>query len=129
MRNTQARNLLSNFDLDSFLGVPSTANSWRPDYELEEHEDLYQLHFDLAGFNKENIDLQVKEGILTVSGERKKEVKTKGFNERFYGTFSRSFSLPENVKTDDLNASYENGVLSVDIPRLVPEGPKKIAIR
>lgn len=126
---TPTRNLLSDFDLDGFLGLPKTRNVWSPAYELEEFEDRYHLHFDLPGFNKDNIDLEVKEGVLVVSGERKKETKTKGYSERFYGTFTRSFSLPENVNTDDLNASYENGVLSVDIPRVVAEGPKKVAIR
>lgn len=129
MRYATANNLLSDFDLDSFLGLPKKTNEWSPAYELEEFEDHYNLHFDLPGFTKEKIDLEVKEGVLTVSGERKKETKSKGYSERFYGTFTRSFSLPENVSTDELNASFENGVLSVDIPRTVKPGPKKIAIR
>lgn len=129
MRYTPAtRTMFSDFDLDSFLGLPKTKNEWSPTYELEEYEDKYNLQFDLPGFAKDKIDLQVIEGVLTVSGERTKETETKGFSERFYGSFSRSFSLPENINTEDLKANFENGVLSVDIPRTIKEGPKKIAI-
>ena len=97
--------------------------------------DSYQLEAELPGFQKENIDLEVKEGVLTISANRDEEKEEKQENgtvicrERRMGQFRRSFRL-SGIQEDAISAAYENGVLKLTLPKLVelqPEG-RKIAI-
>ncbi len=96
-------------------------------------EKGYTLEIDLPGVKKENIEISVNDGILTISGERKLEKKEEKENytriESFFGRFERSFKLPADADSDNIEAKYEDGVLKVFIPRKVkPEG-KKIEIK
>jgi len=101
--------------------------------DIVENDSAYVLEFDVPGFGKENINVAVIEGVLTVKGERKRTVET---NEKYFryferpeGTFGRSFTLPGHVDVDALKASYANGVLRLEIPKKEEEKPHVIEIK
>jgi len=116
--------------------VPSTnqnAEQWMPAVDIRETEDALSMHVELPGIAKEDITLEVKDGVLTVSGERRYEKDVDEENvhriERAYGRFTRSFSLPRNVNAEAVEASMEKGVLHVRLPKLDSAKPKAIAIK
>jgi len=107
--------------------------SFTPAVNEKVDEKGYYLEIDLPGVEKDNIEISVNEGILTISGERKLERKEEKENytriESFFGRFERSFKLPADADSDNIEAKYENGVLKLFIPkRPKPEG-KKIEIK
>jgi HSP20 family protein len=87
---------------------------------------------ELPGLEKEQIGVEVKDGILTLHGERKleKEVKEENYHriERAYGTFHRSFSLPSSVEQDKIGAKFKNGILEVTLPKREQTRPKQIKV-
>lgn len=124
-----SRDLLDDFftDLDTFRGS-STFRGVMP-IDIDEKADKYLVTVDLPGYGKENIKISVQDGILTISGERKREVKDDSKDkysreERSVGKISRSFSLPENADTEKISATYENGVLTVSVGKM-PEAVQK----
>jgi len=109
--------------------------SMRP--RMDVHEDAQSntvlATFELPGLKKEDVNIDVHNNMLTVSGESKSssEHDENGYavRERRFGKFSRSIPLPQGVKNEDIKASLENGVLSVSFPKTTPEqAPKKISI-
>ena len=107
--------------------------NWTPSVDIIEGNDSFTLEFDLPGFKKENFKVNVNNGVLEVSGERKGTV-TENKNyfrsvERDVGNFSRSFRLPDTVNGDSINGSYENGVLKLEIPKKEEAKPHKIEIK
>jgi HSP20 family protein len=107
--------------------------SFTPAVNEKVDENGYHLEIDLPGVKKENIEISVNDGILTISGERKLERKEEKENytriESFFGRFERSFKLPADADADAIEAKYEDGVLRLYIPRRQkPEG-KKIEIK
>jgi HSP20 family protein len=107
--------------------------SFTPAVNEKVDENGYHLEIDLPGVKKENIEISVNDGILTISGERKLERKEEKENytriESFFGRFERSFKLPADADADGIEAKYEDGVLRLYIPRRQkPEG-KKIEIK
>jgi HSP20 family protein len=106
------------------------AEQWNPTVEITEDDKLFSLSFDVPGIKKEDIDLEVKENRLYISGERKlKTEKEKVLrSERRYGKFSRIFTLPQDVNTDAIEARFEEGVLTVVLPKVEKAQPKKIVI-
>ena len=110
----------------------NTDNSWNPAVDVIEHTDGFVLEIDLPGFKKNDFTLTVKEGVLTVSGERKPEKpadeKLYRYYERPYGAFERSFKLPEHVEDNKIKASYKNGVLKLDFPKKEEIKPHSIHI-
>lgn len=105
---------------------------WAPDTDVSETEDEYMISVDLPGISKENVEINYKDNRLTISGERKQEEKKeeKDFlrKERYHGTFTRSFSMPSDVKGEDIRASFKDGVLTVKIPKSKVEKSKSIQI-
>lgn len=101
-----------------------------PVVNTREGEFAYHIDVDLPGVNKDEIKVDIHKGVLTVSGERKTktEVKEEDYYkvETSFGKFSRSFNLPENADIENIEASGENGVLEVVIPKLSEEKHKKI---
>ncbi len=97
-------------------------STFSPKVNTREGEFAYHLDVDLPGVKKEDIKVDVKDGRLTISGERnfKEEVKEEDYYkvETSFGKFTRSFELPENVDVENIEASSENGVLEVIIPKL-----------
>ncbi|KAL1938086.1 hypothetical protein VTO73DRAFT_11915 [Trametes versicolor] len=107
----------------------------RPRLDLHEDQEknLVTATFELPGLSKENVQIDVRDNVLTVSGEStiSSERDDKGYSvrERRFGKFSRSLPLPQGIKPEEIKASMENGVLAVTFPRTTPEqAPKKITI-
>ncbi len=115
--------------------MESGISAFTPTVNSRETEDAYFIEIDLPGVKKEDIEIDVKDNVLTVSGERKVKEEMKEENyykiESRYGKFTRSFTLPKNVNIDKISANSENGVLEIKIPKLeeVKKEPKKIAIK
>jgi HSP20 family protein len=124
---------------DSFFGRRESASGggygsrrWVPAMDLVETEDHLVLRADLPGMDRDDIEIEVKDGVLTVSGERKAqhEEKREGFHrvERSFGRFSRSLELPKGVEPDSVSASFERGVLEVRMPKPAERKPTRIEI-
>jgi HSP20 family protein len=119
---------------DAFFGNSSGARArrWVPAMDLVETEENLVLRADLPGLNRDDVELEVKDGVLTVSGERKAEheEKSEGFYrvERAFGRFSRSLTIPEGVDAEAIAADFNDGVLEVRIPKPAERQPHRIAI-
>jgi len=105
-----------------------------PKVNTREDENAYYIEVELPGVNKEDVDIKVDGNVLTVSGERKikKEVKEEDYYkvESKYGTFSRSFTLPEKVDVANIQAESQDGIIEIVIPKLkVDTSSKKIEIK
>ena len=105
---------------------------WAPAVDLVEREDSLVLRADLPGLKEEDVHIEVRDNVLTISGERRAEFEDseQGYYriERAFGSFSRSLTLPEGVDSDKIDASFENGVLEVKIPKPEARKPKRISI-
>lgn len=120
--------------LSPLTGTEDVANRrWLPAVDIRESEDALILSAELPGLSKEDVHIAVENNVLTLSGERRFEDEQKDESyhriERSYGAFSRSFTLPANVKTDKVEASFKDGVLSVTLPKTEEAKPRKIEIR
>ena len=106
---------------------------WSPSADISETEKEYLIRAQLPGLRKEDVKVTLGEGVITIEGERKQEKEEKGEKfhrvESFYGSFARSFGLPENIKADAVRSEYKDGVLSVHIPKAEKEQAKQIAIQ
>jgi len=106
-----------------------------PSVDIYEKDNLINFEVEVPGVSKENINVTVDEGVLTISGEIKNEKEDEGKNyyrtERKYGSFSRSFTLGENINENDIQAKFTDGILKVTIPVNKPEKKeaKKIEIK
>ena len=113
-------NLVDRFFNDNFFSGEVTSN-FTPTVDVIETEEQFEIRFSVPGVAKDEIKIDLDKGKLTVSGERKMEEKTEKRNyhsvETRYGTFSRSFYLPENINEDKIEADHKNGVLNVVIPK------------
>ena len=124
-----------NHVFDTFFGE-RTANSasrrWVPAMDLAETDDQLVLRADLPGLDKDDVNIEVKDGVLTVSGERKAEhEETKnGYHrvERAYGGFSRSLALPRGIDAEQVRAEFDKGVLEVRIPKPAERKPHRVHI-
>jgi HSP20 family protein len=106
--------------------------SWAPAVDIYEQEGNIVLKAELPGVDAKNVDIHVENNVLTLRGERKfdHEVKRDNYHrvERAYGTFARSFTLPNVVDTERINAEYKDGVLRVTLPKKEEAKPKQISI-
>ena len=109
-----------------------TAASFAPAVDVYENSEKVVLKLDVPGIKEEDLDIRVENQTLTVSGERKfeKEEKEENFHriERRYGSFYRSFTLPTTVDTENVAASYEAGVLKLELKKKASAQPKQIKI-
>jgi HSP20 family protein len=123
--------------LDNFIENRGSLlkTDFSPSVNTREGEHAYHVEVDLPGVKKSDIDVDVKNNIVTISGERKtkEEVKEEDYYkvESSYGKFERSFTLPENVDAENIHAESEDGVLEVIIPKLAKVGnqSKKIEVK
>jgi HSP20 family protein len=110
-----------------------TLSSWTPAVDIAEHDDEYLVKVELPGVNKDDVKLTLENNILTIRGEKKQEKETKKENyhrvERSYGSFQRSFTLPAAVKADKIDASYNDGILTVSLPKAEEAKPKQIEVK
>lgn len=108
------------------------SGTWTPVVDIEEREDAFLIRADLPGVRKEDITIDINNNTLTLKGERKFEGEiTKGNYirvERSYGSFSRSFSLPNNVDAKNIKAKFRDGILELTLPKKEEAKPKKIEI-
>jgi HSP20 family protein len=118
---------------DAFFGQDRDATRrWVPPMDLVEAEDHFVLEADLPGLSDGDVKIEIADGTLTVSGERKlaRERSERGWYriERSFGSFSRSLTLPEGVDADGITAGFHNGVLEVRIPKPAERKPRRIEI-
>src|SRR6516164_4608137 len=109
-----------------------TAGSFVPPVDIYEDEHSLQLKLEVPGIEQKDLDVKVENNVLTVSGERKfeKEEKEENFRrvERRYGSFTRSFTLPNTVNPEDVSANYENGILKIKLGKRAEAKPKQIKV-
>ena len=121
---------------DAFFGGGASnatrTRRWVPAMDLVETGDHLVLRADLPGLEQDDVEIEVKDGVLTVSGERKAEheEKSEGFYrvERSFGTFSRSLTLPKGVDASRVEAEFDKGVLEVRIPKPEEAKPHRVEI-
>jgi HSP20 family protein len=122
------------FDEPVFRGLraPASLTVWTPAVDIFETEHALVLKAELPDMQEKDIDVRVENNTLTLSGERKYEKDFTEENalrtERYYGTFSRTFTLPNTVNLEAIQAEYKNGVLTVKLPKLEEAKPKQIKI-
>lgn len=132
----ETRNPWSQFhqELNRMLGESSSVatSDWVPVVDIREDKDKFVLHADLPGVKREDIDVTMEEGVLSIRGERRlEEVKEEGEYkriERAHGTFYRRFSLPDTADPDKISARCDEGVLEVVIPKRETVKPRRIEI-
>ena len=126
--------LNSFFDMPFWSGFDRTGQlftGWSPALDLYETGDHLTAIVELPGMRKEDIDISLHDGTLTISGERKHESnngETAQRTERYVGTFRRSISLPTRVDASKVNATYEDGILKVTLPKAEEAKPKQIKV-
>ena len=112
--------------------LPIEERGWAPAIEVFEKEDKFVVKAELPGMKEEDIDVSVIGDTLTIKGERKAESEVKEEDyyccERSYGSFSRSIAVPSNVDAKKIEASFEDGVLDISLPKVPEVKPKKIAV-
>lgn len=120
--------------MDEFFNdvVNQRNNNFVPGIDISETDTEFLVSVELPGVNKENIDVSLDNGQLTISGERKFEESEDGKTfhrvETKYGSFSRSFHLPDNVDEESINAKYENGILNITIQKTEDKVKKRIEV-
>ena len=116
-----------------FLAEPQGNRPWSPSVDIYETENELVLKADLPDVDQDKIDVRVENQTLTIAGERKfeKQDNVKGFHriERNYGSFVRSFAVPNTFDTDHINANFKNGVLSVTLPKKEAAKPRQIKVQ
>lgn len=136
LRNRMDR--LFNQMLGDVWGAPAATEEvatrrWSPVVDIRETDDALMLTAELPGLTREDVQITLDNNVLTLSGERSFEKESKGETfhriERSYGAFSRSFTLPANVKTDQVAAVFGDGLLRVTLPKVEEAKPRKIEIR
>ena len=114
------------------LTPPDGGAGWLPPVDIHEEADRVVLRAEIPGVNREDVDVQVENGTLTIRGEKKqeKQVNSEGASrvERFYGSFSRSFALPASVDAERVTATCKDGVLEVALPKSDAAKPRKVKI-
>ena len=132
-----ARNHINRFFEDVFYPMGRGESdqglwSWNPVADTNDKDDRFVITAELPGVDKKDIVIDVKDGVLTLKGERTydNEVTDDKYyrKERAYGKFERSFALPVNVDADKIKAEYKDGVLEIEIPKPEEHKPKKITI-
>jgi len=116
------------FDQEGFAG-----GSWSPSVDIYENKDQIVLEAELPGMNREDFDLSVENNTITLRGERRFEKKDDTDNyhrvERAYGSFTRSFTLPNTVSSEGATADYRNGVLRVTLPKREDTKARRIEVK
>lgn len=118
---------------DGDEGSSSEQAVWAPRTDLVETDESYRIDLDVPGMSRDDLNINYQDNQLTVSGERTSDRTDEGEKyvrvERSFGHFYRSFTLPRTVSADDIRASYENGVLSITVPKTEEVKPRQIDIQ
>ena len=128
-------------DLNSFFELPFWSSfgrggqlftGWSPALDLYQNNDNVVAVIELPGTRKEEIEISLHDGMLTISGERKRESSSNGDNaertERYIGAFRRSIALPTRVDANKVSATYRDGILTVTLPKAEEVKPKQIQV-
>jgi len=119
-----------------FDDFPSTSKEFSSVYQpkIDIYEDDKKIHFEaeVPGMDKKDLNISVHENVLTITGEKKKsaeggEEKGKNFfrNERVYGSFTRSFTLPDGINAEKIDAKFTDGILKIEIEKAIPKKPEE----
>lgn len=137
-RNDTARNfwgLGTDFDrlFDAALNTAPSMSGWTPAVDVAESNDGYTVTAELPGLDPKEVEITVENGVLSISGEKRDEFEdtdTTGRHlvERRYGRFQRNFSLPRSVDADGVEAHFDNGLLTVTLPKAERAKPRRIKI-
>jgi len=107
-------------------------NAWSPALDVLDNKDAFVVNLEAAGLRKEDFEISFHDGVLSIAGERREEPVPEGATcfrrERFHGRFARSVTLPAAVQSDKITAAYQDGVLSVTLPKAEEAKPKQIKI-
>jgi len=107
--------------------------SWLPAVDVFDAKEAVVLKAEVAGMDPDDIQIEVEDNVLTIKGERRFEEKVD--EERYYrverrfGSFQRSLALPQGVKADEISAAYDDGILTVTVPKVEEEKPKRIEVK
>jgi HSP20 family protein len=105
---------------------------WNPVVDIYDNEDNIVIKAELPGVSKKDIEIDIKDRVLTLKGERSADNEVKEDNyyrrERTYGRFERSFTIPPNVDPDKIKADYNDGVLKIEVPKPEDQKPKQISV-
>ena len=108
------------------------SSDWTPAVDIKETPEAFNIEAELPGMSKDDVKVTMKNGVLSIEGERKQEKETDDKKqhriERFYGSFLRRFTLPENVDEDSVKASFKDGVLSLTLTKTETAEPKAIEV-
>ena len=119
-------------EMTAFPTMPSDMAGFSPAFEVKETKDAYVFKADLPGIVEKELDIQRTGNRLTVSGKRESEKEDQGdtyyMMERSYGSFTRSFTLPDGVDFEHVGADLKNGVLSIVVPKMPEAQPQKISV-
>ena len=112
---------------------PSAGGVWMPSMDVYETEDKIVAKLELPGIDPNNVDVSVEDSTLTISGAREfsDEVKEESYHrvERRYGSFTRAIALPQTADTEKVNASFDKGVLMIEVAKVAKAKPKKIQVK
>ncbi|MFO7530707.1 MAG: Hsp20/alpha crystallin family protein [Marinobacter sp.] len=107
-------------------------SDWAPAVDIKETDQAFSVEAELPGMSKDDVKVTVHDGVLTIKGERRQEEETEDKKmhriERFYGSFMRSFTLPENVDENSVEANFKDGLLTLTIKKAEPKEPKAIEV-
>ena len=107
-------------------------SDWAPAVDIKETPEAFMVEAELPGMSKDDVKVTVHDGVLTIQGERKSEEETKDKKlhriERFYGSFMRRFTLPDNVDENSVRANFKDGLLTLSIQKAEPKEPKAIEV-
>ncbi len=109
------------------------AVTWRPSMDVSEDDKKVTVRAELPGIDPKDIQLTVEDHHMTLKGEKRSEKKEKGKNDHwaecFYGSFTRTFRLPDTIETTKIKAKLKNGILEITLPKRAESKPKKIAVQ
>jgi len=109
------------------------AGDWTPRVDIAETDKAFVIKVEIPEVKKEDVSITVDNGILSIRGERQQEKEENGKTfhriERSYGEFTRNFTLPDNVEVEGINATFKDGMLSLDIPKTEKAKPKAIEVK
>jgi HSP20 family protein len=129
---TSFRNDLNRLFAGTLGGTTTGTQTWAPAVDVFETKDAVTLKAELPGLSVEDVSVEVDDNILTISGERVLKDKVEDGHyyrlERSYGRFSRSLTLPQGIKADEVAATFLDGVLEVTVPKADEVKPRKVAI-
>jgi HSP20 family protein len=126
--------LIQDFFADPWLSSQTMQSEWLPQTDIREETDRYLITMDIPGMRKEDLRISVQNGMLTIQGERRRETEDAKEGrfaryERFHGSFTRTFQLPNTVDVRRIDAEYKDGVLALAVPKSEEAKPKEVEIK